>query len=298
MINLFITLLFSQKIFAASCCGGGSSSSMIITSDNRREISLGVSARTDIGQTDQNGWSTFNNDQIIDSRTNFNFQYGEQLSENFQMGIKTSIAEKHVKKSGKNEKNQGFTDLELQTTYEYLPEYTYHPYKPRGFLYAKLSIPLSNSIYDSQSTILSDVRGSGLYSTSFGNFFIKKLDLFTLKLGLELTRSFAKNFSKYKIYGFNRYTIPLGIAYAFNQSDFSIGFTNTFSYTDEKKFRGNNLSNSHFERFWDSNIFFNYSPNRQVIYGVSYSDSSVFGDSINSPLYRSVALNYTYAQEI
>jgi hypothetical protein len=298
MINLFIALLISQKLFAASCCGGGSSSSMIITSDNRREISLGFSARTDIGQTDQNGWSTFNNDQIIDSRSNFNLQYGEQLAENFQLGLKTSIAEKHVKKSGKNEKTQGFTDLELQTTYEYLPEYTYHPYKPRGFLYTKLSIPLSKSIYNSQSSILSDVRGSGLYSASLGNFFMKKFDLITLKVGLDFTRSLAKKFSEFKIYGFNRYTLPLGIAYAFNQSDYSLGFTNTFSYTEQKKFRGNNLSNSHFERFWDSNIFLNYSPNRQMIYGISYSDSSLFGESINSPLYRSVALNYTYAQEI
>lgn len=298
MINLIFALLFSQKILAASCCGGGSSSSMIITSDNRREISIGFTSRTDIGQTDQNGWSTFNNHQIIDGKSIFNLQYGEQVAENFQLGVKTAIAEKHVKKSGKDEKTQGFTDLELQTTYEYLPEYTFHPYKPRGFIYTKLSIPLSKSIYNSQSSILSDVRGSGLYSASLGNFLIKKLDLVTLKVGFEFTKTFAKQFSEFKLDSYHRYTIPIGIAYAFNQSDFSIGFTNTFSYTDEKKFIGNNLSNSHFERFWDSNIFLNYSPNRQVIYGLSYSDSSIFGESINSPLYRSVALNYTYAQEI
>jgi hypothetical protein len=298
MIKIFFSLLFFQNIYAASCCGGGSSSSMIITSDNRRELSLGISKRTDIGQTDQNGWSIFNNSQIIDSKTSFNLQYGEQISENIQLGVKTSIVEKNVQKSGKHENNQGLTDLEIQSSFEYLPEYTYHPYKPRGFIYSKFSIPLSKSIYDSKSSILTDARGTGMYALSFGHFLIKKLDLTTLKLSFEITRTLSRNFSNFKVYGFNRYNIPIGLAYAFNQSDFSIGFTNTFAYTEKKKFKGNNLSNSHFERFWDTNIFLNYSPDRNSIYGLSYSDSTIFGESINSPLYRSVALNYTYAQEI
>jgi hypothetical protein len=271
---------------------------MIITSDNQKEISLGYSHRTDIGQTNSDGKSTFNNSQIIDEKNSLNIGTSFLIKDQWQFGIKTSLVEKTVQKSGIKETNKGFSDIDIQGSFEYLPEFNYHPYKPRGFVYFKTTVPTSQSIYDSESKILSDVRGSGLYSVSMGNFLIKKFDLITLKFGTEFSYVFGKNFNSYKLKDFQKFTVPLGIAYAISNSDFSIGLTDTFSYTFPKTTIGNISSKSSKEYFWDINTFLNYSKNRDSIWSLSYSDSTLVGKSINSPLYRTVGLTYTFVQEI
>ena len=98
IILFLITILFSSKILASSCCGGGSSSSMIITADNRAELSLGYSFRKDIGQTNKNGWSTLNSDQIKDEKLSLNLQGQYQVSDSFQLASKISFVEKNLKK--------------------------------------------------------------------------------------------------------------------------------------------------------------------------------------------------------
>lgn len=299
---IYILIIFSLKVNASSCCGGGSSSSMIITSDNQKEFSFGIAHRSDIGQTNNSAQSTFNNDQIVDQKQTLSLSAGFLLKDYWQLALKTGIAKKTVHKSGLKETNQGLTEVEAQGTYEYLPEYNYHPYKPRGFIFVKVSIPTSKSIYDSESRILSDVRGSGLYSLTLGNFLFKKTNDFTFKLGLDLTHTFGGNFKSIQLKNYQKFSIPLGISYVVPNSDFSVGATETFNYTLPKttvalSSNGQNSKSSQ-EYYWDLNFFVNYSKERDSIWSISYSDSSIIGKSVNSPLYRSIALNYTFVEEI
>lgn len=291
---LVLFILFSLKAFSSSCCGGGSSSSMIITGDNRAEMSLGYSYRSDIGQTNQDGRAILNNAQIKDQRQNITLQGQYQVSESWQLASKLSLVDKSLKKSGLKENNTGPGDIDLQATYEYLPEYTYSDYKPRGFVYSKASIPTSKSLYDSESNIFSDVRGTGLYSLGLGNFLLKKLDTVTLKLTIEWNHYFGKRYARYKLHDYEKFVLPLGLAYTYPDSDFTFGLTDTFSYQTGKTLSGEIESKSSQEYFWELSPFVNYSPNRNEIWSLSYSDSSLQGKNINSPLYRTVAFNYTY----
>ena len=293
IVFLFL-ILNSSDAFSSSCCGGGSSSSLIITGDNKAEMSLGYSFRSDIGQTNQDGWSTFNSDQIKDQKQSINVQGQYQLSESWQIALKLSFIEKELKKSGISENNTGLGDVDLQTSYEYLPEYTYREYKPRGFLYSKISIPMSKNLYDSESNIFADVRGSGLYSLSVGNFLLKKINSFTFKLTTEWTHLFGEKYSTFKLHDYEKFTLPLGLSYGAEDSDFSFGVTDTFSYQTNKKLSGSINSKSSQEYFWEMSFFVNYGPNRDELWSLSYSDSTLQGKNVNSPLYRSVGLNYTY----
>lgn len=291
---LALFILFSSKVFSSSCCGGGSSSSMIITGDNRAEMSLGYSYRSDIGQTNQDGWATLNSDQIKDQRQSINVQGQYQATERWQLASKLSLVDKNLNKSGLKENNMGPGDVDLQATYEYLPEYTFSDYRPRGFVYSRATIPTSKSLYDSQSNIFSDVRGTGLYSLSLGNFLLKKLNTVTLKLTTEWTHYFGKTYSQFKLHDYEKFSLPLGFAYTHPDSDFTFGLTDTFSYQTGKTLTGEINSKSSQEYFWEVSPFVNYSPNRNEIWSLSYSDSTLIGKSINSPLYRIVSLNYSY----
>jgi hypothetical protein len=208
------------------------------------------------------------------------------------------LVNKILRKSGLDESEIGLGDVDLQGTYEYLPEYTFSNYKPRGFVYSKISIPTSKSLYNSESSIFTDVRGTGLYSLSLGNFFLKRLDNITLKFTTEWTHYFGKTYSQFKLHDYEKFVFPLGIAYSPPESNFTLGLTDTFSYQTGKTLTGNINSKSTQEYFWELSTFVNYSPNRNEIWSLSYSDSTLQGNNINSPLYRSGAFNYTYVFEL
>lgn len=292
---LAIALLLPLSAHPSSCCGGGSSSSMIITGDNVQEFNLGYSYRNDLGQTDRDGWASFHDERTKDQQTALNLQYQRMIEDQFQMGGKISLINKSLRKQGRVENKSGLGDLELQGTYEFLPERTYSLIKPRGFVFSKVGLPNSRSLYDSQSVVFSDVRGSGLYNISLGTFFLKRFSVTTLKAGLELQHLFGRTFSEGKLSDYNKVILPLGATYAFDPIPLSWGVNSTWNYQTRKKFTGAVTSLSEKEYFWEMGTFLNWSANREETWGISYSDSTLVGKNINSPLYRSFSLNYTLA---
>lgn len=294
LITFFI-LLYTSYLRASSCCGGGSSSSLIITGDNTQELNMGLSYRNDLGQTDSEGWSSLHDDRTKDQQSTFNLQYQRLIQDQFQMAGKMSFIEKNIRKQDRVENKSGLGDLELQGTYEFLPERTYSLLKPRGFIYSKVSIPNSRSLYDSHSAIFSDVRGTGLYTISLGTFFLKRVSLTTLKAGLEAQHLFGREFSEGKLSDYNKLIVPLGTTYSFDPQPLSWGVNATWNYQTSKTFSGSIATVSGKEYFWELGTFVNWTVNREETWGLSYADSTLVGKNINSPLYRSFAFNYTLA---
>lgn len=292
-LTLSFILLLKGNVYAASCCGGGSSSSLILVGDNIQEYSLSFSYRNDLGQTDNVGWSLFHNDSVIDRQNALNFQLQRQITDRYQLAAKSGVVEKNIKKQNRHEKTTGLSDIEMQLTYEILPEYTYSPWKPRGFLYTKISKPMSRSLYDSSSSIYSDVRGSGLYTAGLGTFFIKNISSFTLKTTIEWQHFFGKDFGNSSLSDYDKFMLPLGVSYALTSLPVAVGAGASWSYQTSKKLQGARASTSDQEYFWDINGFVNWVITREHAVGLSYSDSTLVGKNVNSPLYRSLSLTYT-----
>ena len=297
-ILILISLLTSLNAMASSCCGGGSSSSMIITGDNQNEYSLSLSQKNDLGTTDSQGYSTLNNQSVLDQQSAYSFQFQHLFTERLQGGIKTSFIEKQIRKQNRFENESGLGDIELQGSFEFLPEFTYSAYKPRGFVYLKGSIPNSHSLYNSNSAIFSDVRGSGLYTLSVGSFFIKHLSNWSLKAGTEAQHFFGKKFSGVNLDSYQKYYLPLGVAYSNQNWPVTLGVNSTFNYQTAKKLTGLVNSKSNVEYFWELGTFVNWTINREETLGLSISDSSLVGKNINSSLYRTIGLSYTIADPI
>lgn len=291
LLSLFLLPAFAN---ASSCCGGGSSSSLIILGDNRTEFGFGISKRSDFGQTNSTGYSYLNGNQITDLKNTINLEMKHSFADYWQTAIKLGIAEKHIIKNNLDEKHTGLADFETQLSFEYMPEFNYDLIRPRGFIYSKFTIPFSKSIYDSNSAIQSDVLGNGFYTYSLGTLFVKKINDFQLKLSLELIHYFNRSFQNIKISDSNNFIIPVGISYAIPHSDFTIGASNSFNYSSSKKIKTEINTTTNTGRFIDTTLFINYSREGQSTYSLSYSDSSLIGESINSTLYRIVNLNYTY----
>ena len=287
--------MFKQHLaFSASCCGGGSSSSVIITGDNQQELSLGYSYRNDIGQTDNQALASLNDNSIKDHQFLYSLQFARMLFDRFQTSIKMGVTSKELDKQHRIEKKSGLQDIELQSTYEFMPEYTYSKYKPRGFGYLKLSVPMSKSLYDSESQLFSDVRGSGLYSLAPGLFFLKKISALSLKSGFEYQYYFGKRFSDSTLSDYYKLVIPFGASYVLDQHPVVLSITSTWNYQTSKNLVGFIQSESPSEYFWDLNLSSTYRLSDAAGISLSYSDSSLIGKSVNSPLYRIIGLSYNY----
>jgi hypothetical protein len=83
------------------------------------------------------------------------------------------------------------------------------------------------------------------------------------------------------------------MSYAFKSAPISIGTVFTWSYQQAKEFSGTIHTFSQSEYFWELNFFVNWTISREQALGLSYSDSTLIGKNINSPLYRNVALTFT-----
>lgn len=296
MKQVFLTIfssVFFNNAFAGSCCGGGSSSSLILISDNKEEYGIGMSFRNDVGQTDSDGYSSFYSGQTKDQQLNLNIQYQRIIADRFQAAFKTSFVQKDINKSNIHETKNGPGDIELQGTYEFLPEYTYSMFKPRGFVYLKQGIPLSRSLYNSQSAVFSDVTGSGFYSTSIGSFFLKHVSDYNLKLSLEWQHFYSRSFGALTVANYEKFYVPIGISYAIPASKFALGLGQNFNYQSPKRFSGSVNGSSNKEYFWETNFNITYSVNLTQNVSMSYSDSTLTGKNVNSPLYRSIGISFS-----
>lgn len=291
-VALFI-FIFSSNAFSSSCCGGGSSTSLIIVGDKKSEMTLGYVRKKDFGQTDIHGKSHYLKHSSKDNSHILNFQYAYQWSEYTQLATKFSVVSKDIKKSNFDEKSTGLGDLEFQYTFEYLPELSYSAFKPRGFLYAKLIIPTTKNMFNSKKILKSDVRGFGYYGMSVGQFYVKKINQINLRLATEWIHYFNTSTVSLKQSSFEKFIIPLGGSFDFLSLPISLGYTQSFNYQTSKKITGALHSTTGKEHYWEANFYLNYSPTDEDLYSLSYSDSSLIGKSINSPLYRSLSLNYT-----
>ena len=153
---------------------------------------------------------------------------------------------------------------------------------------------MSKSLHDSQSQIFSDVRGSGLYALGPGVFFLKKLSDFSIKSGIEYQYYFGKQYSESSLQDYYKIIIPFGASYSLGQYPVILSATSTWNYQSSKKLEGNIQSNSPSEYFWDLNFSSSYRMTDQASLTLAYSDSSLIGKSLNSPLYRIIGLSYNY----
>ena len=291
---LFYFFVITHVAYSASCCGGGSSSSVIITGDNQQEFSFGYSYRNDIGQTDNQAVASLNDNSIQDHQFLYSLQIARMLFERFQTSLKIGVTTKDLDKQHRVEKKTGLQDIELQSAFEFMPEFTYSKFKPRGFSYLKLSVPMSKSLYDSKSQLFSDVRGSGLYSLAPGLFFLKKVSALSLKSGVEYQYYLGKIFSDSTLADYYKIVIPFGASFALDRSPVILSVTSTWNYQSAKDLSGFIQSKSPNEYFWDLNLSSTYRLSDAAGISLSYSDSSIIGKSVNSPLYRIIGLSYNY----
>jgi hypothetical protein len=286
LFNLLF-LFLAEIAFAAACCGGGFAAPTIIAGDDKAQLTTSLSAtEVVVDNVDSQGlWRKWNNHQKVQT---LKIEGAHIFADRWQTGFSVPV----IQRTQQDKKYTGLGDISFSLGYEYLPDWNYHPYRPKGIGFLQLTLPTGKSKTDSEVGGL-DSRGNGFWALGTGTLLTKTFGLWDLFTSVEIHKSFNKkvensNFSGTLKPGFGG-NFGLGLGYSLK--DYRLGSSITWAYEDPIQSETINASmRGTVERYATAVASVSYMPNDDWSGTLSLSDQTLFGSPLNTSLGRSLAL--------
>lgn len=285
-------LLFSLQLLlpvlahAAACCGGGSAAPALINSDDKAQISTSYGfTEVYADNVDSRGvWSRGEEHQKVQT---LRIEGAHVFGDRWQAGFALPV----IERTQFDESHSGLGDVSTQVGYEYLPDWDYNPYRPKGIGFLQLVLPTGKARAESDSGSL-ESRGNGFWALGVGTLLsktIQKFDVYTL---LEVHRSFAKKYSNSQSSGEIQpgFGGNFALGGGYNLKDFRIGTSLAWTYEDPVDLEGTIDSKGASERYGTAALSFSYLANDHWSYTATYSDQTLIGSPVNTSLGKSVAV--------
>ena len=290
LISVFLLLPFHQ-VMGAACCGGGASLPTLITGDYRGQAVLSGSNAAITHDSNANGSinkRNGNNQEIIEVLT---LSTSYLVSPYWQIGMTLPYKFNTHKTRSYMESSRGLSDIKAQLAYEFLPEYSFSLWRPRGYIFLEQTFPNSRSTYDADKPLRSDSLGNGFYTTALGLSFVKTIYSFDLLFMSEvhkgLKRKFKQNSESFSVTPNLGGSGLLGIGYSPYNGNFRIGGTLLYSKEGSREITGNTSTTSNPSYFWEAGVNVSYLLN-DISFSIAYRDQSFLGEASNTTLSKSV----------
>lgn len=283
IVLIFSLLCFSSNtLLAAACCGGGTSNSSLISGDNKAQLSTSIShTQVTVDSVDSDGiWRIADQHQQSDT---FKVEGAHIIDDRWQAGASLPI----IQREKFHQRKSGLGDLNATLGYEYLTDWDYHPWRPKGIGFLTLTIPMGKTKAESENGGL-DSFGQGFWALGVGTHLSKIIGSFDLLSTIDIHRSFAKTVHSSQVDG----TLTpgwggnLSFGLGYNIEKWRIGSTAAWTYEDPISL---NSDPGTFERYGTLSLNISYLHNDEWSSTLSYSDQSIIGTPTNTSLGRTVA---------
>lgn len=297
MLKLFIFISSSYLLFninwahSAACCGSGFVAPSIITTEDRAQIAFSLNQskiHADVNTKSQ--WTRRSDNDI--TRT-YKFEAAHLISDRWQMGGSLPIIERK-NNSNVDNSSSGTGDLTLQTGYEYLPDWDYNPYRPKGVGYLGLVIPTGKSIHESETSSGIDARGRGFWGAGLGTVLLKRWGDWDATVSLDFYYYFKKNISNSNTDGtvYPGFTHGQSVGGGWSYQNLRLGALASYYYEDESRVSGSTNSTAALKRNATALFLVSYFLPHQQSIVLSYSDQTLLGDPFNSSLSKGFGIFY------
>lgn len=282
-----ISLLFlSPAAWGAACCGGGFAAPAILAGDDRAQVTTSYSmTEVVVDNVDAGGfWRKWDDHQRVQT---FRLEGAHLISDRWQAGMAVPI----VQRSFLDQSYAGLGDVTGTLGYEYLPDWNYNPFRPKGIGYLQLTLPTGKARAESDVGGL-DSRGNGFWALGAGTLLTKVVGKWDVFSSLEVHRSFAKSVATSQINGTLKpgFGGNFGIGGGFNTAFWRLGGSLTWTYEDAVRLEGSSNADGAVERYATAALAASYLATDEWAGTISYSDQTLFGAPTNTSLGRSVAL--------
>lgn len=291
LLKLFFSVLifvFAHNAYSAACCGGGFAAPSLISGDDRAQIATTLSStQIIVDHVDTSGvWRTAETHQSLKT---FKLDAAHIFADRWQAGISIPVLQRTVDSNVYS----GLGDVGLSLGYEYLPEWSYHPYKPKGIGFFQLILPTGKSRVESEVGGR-DSRGNGFWALGMGTLLTKTWSQWDAFYSFDVHHSFKKEVSNSQ---FSGQMVPgwggqTSFGAGLNISEYRIGSSISWTYEDpiQMKFQDGEITNGSLERYATGSLSLSYLANDNWAGTLSYADQSIFGSPQNTSLGRIVSV--------
>ena len=287
--SVFI-ILFSCRLYAANCCGGGFALPSLITGDDKAQITGSISqSRVTADVSSEGVWYRR---EYNDSSQIYKLEAAHIVADRFQVGISLPILFKSREVNNSQENNSGLSDISASLGYEFLPDWNYNPYRPKGLGYLTLTLPTGKSIYESSDGL--DSRGRGFLAVGAGALFTKTWTKFDALAGIEMHRSFSKVVNINGEYGNINpgFGSSLNVGAGYSRGAYRLGTSVIWTQEDGVTTDGAVQSTAEEQKYASGSLSLSYLTANLSAFSLTYSDQTLFGTPNNTTLSQSVTLSY------
>lgn len=257
----------------------------LITGDDKATMTTSFSqGQVDTDVTADNIWIKRSDDKLttktlkIDGAMIFNDRFQAGASIPFQMRSQSHVSDEN--------QSSGLGDISGLVGYEYLPDWDYNPWRPKGVGFLTLTLPTGKSIQESETISGIDSRGRGLWAIGVGTTLTKSWTHIDANSTFEVHRAFNKDVHNSQMDGTLKpgYGSSFGVGAGYNVKDFRVGTSLTWTYEDAINVDGANSSTGSVERFATAALQTSYVFDQGWAGTVSYADQTLMGSPIRTTL--------------
>lgn len=281
-----LTWLLPGAAFAAACCGGGFAAPALIVGDDVAKVTASYGYSTvsqEVGA--DTFWRGLTTNETSET---WKLDAVRVFADRWQTGLSVPV----VRRSKAGSSSTGIGDLTGSLGYEYLPDWDYNPWRPRGLGFLQIIAPSGRSVNESSATYQLDSRGRGYWAAGAGTIFTKAWGVWDAFLNFDGHRSFARDFENTQFRGTLRpgYGGNAGFGGGWNTAAWRLGVSLTWSYEDPVGVTGTVISPGSPQRFATATATASYLVNELWAGTLTYADQTKFGSPVNTTLGRGITL--------
>jgi hypothetical protein len=282
-----INFMIGTSANAAACCGGSVSVPALITGDDRALLNTSFAySSIDTDVSSSGIWSKRGDHEISDV---YRIEGARIFADRFQAGGSIPVAQRS------SDRTNGDTllgDITANLGYEYLPEWDYSPWRPRGFGFLQLTLPTGKSVNESADPSYLDATGRGFWALGAGTVLTKTIVPWDVSTTFEFHRAFAKSTRDASI-GEDIQLHPgwggtLGVSGGWNWRELRLGGGIAWTYEDPVAVTGAIEDQGAAQRYATATLVASYMMPRDWTVSVAYADQTWFGSPNNTTLSKSI----------
>ncbi len=280
-------ILTGVRVLAASCCGGGFSLPSLIAGDDKAQLTSSYSfSEVVVGSVDSQGiWRRWEPHQKIQS---LKIEGAHIFWDRFQFGFSLPLSQRDYDSTIYS----GLGDITTSLGYEYLPDWNYNPWRPKGIGFIQITLPTGKSPLNSMGGF--DSFGGGFWTLSLGTWLSKTWIFLDSFASLGIHHSFPGEFSTLLFSG----NIEPGYGghfqwgLGYNRGDYRLGSSILWAYEDPGKRTSTSglVTHSPLERSATGILSLSSLFNSEWSGTLSYMDQTLFGSPLNTSLTKGISL--------
>lgn len=283
LFNFFLFLI-SLEVYAAACCGGGFAAPSLIVGDDKAQMTTSYvhsQVTDDVGA--DSFWRRRDTKETSDT---IKLEGAHIFLDRWQAGASVPL----IRRNRGGEESTGFGDVAGTLGYEYLPDWDYNPWRPRGLGFFQLTLPTGKSINEADSTYQLDSRGRGFWALGVGTILTKTIERWDVFANFDIHKSFNKKYSNAQSQGTLKPNLGgnFGLGAGYSVKSVRLGTALTWTYEDPVRVDGSISSHGSLQRYATSSLSVSYLFQEEWAATLAYTNQKWFGSPVNTSLGESL----------